>query len=640
MPSRVASRSTLPLRRIPPRPCSGSEGARCSGASRWPRARDEGEPATPLPASLPERVARAIAATLGRHRARDRGARTAPPRPALAPLRGDGEEPAPHHDRARRRRRVGHTGRRERLRGGPAQAGRAQDGGQRRRARLDRGVRLLAALVARRGGRRDARLARVSRCIRARAEAGGRPRGGRRARHGGRAPGRAGGHVGRRGATRRHPAARARGPAHLARRSSDAIPKASPSPTSWQQPTTRCAPLPRRSGAPCSRCPKGSASRSSTPPGKSGVNTSWIRTPRIFARCGARASGRTPPACRGRTRPRSPATSIPPARRTPRRRSRSSAARRDGGAAGLPRLRRAPLRGRGALLAGRATRDAGRAGPRRGASSSARSCLGGVLSCVVAAGPDAVLKVAGPWSDWRAEATALTAWGGRGAPRLLAVDEERRALLLERIRPGTGAPEASARAVATLLAQLHLQPPPGLRSLAEVARERVERALLDERTTPYKAEWALSRLGELEREPPSARPPPRRFRRAQPARLPPARPGCDRSAAVQRRPRVRRRLLGARERPAWPSRPHDRDRPGARAPGRPRPRLVRDRGDPRLRASATRPRSRAQPMSVEGRQTRTARRRRPRRRDDRGAARPARTRACSTSSRPGWRTGG
>ncbi len=129
--------------------------------------------------------------------------------------------------------------------------------------------------------------------------------------------------------------------------------------------------------------------------------------------------------------------------------------------------------------------------------------LGGVLSCVVAAGPDAVVKIAGPWSDWRAEATALTAWGGRGAPRLLAVDEEHRALLVERIRPGTGAPEASARDVATLLAHLHLQPPPGLRSLAEVARERVERALLDERTTPYKAEWALSRLGELEREPPT-----------------------------------------------------------------------------------------------------------------------------------------
>ena len=59
-------------------------------------------------------------------------------------------------------------------------------------------------------------------------------------------------------------------------------------------------------------------------------------------------------------------------------------------------------------------------------------------SFVAPAGDDAVLKVT-PAEDDESdqEADALELWGGRGAVRLLRRDRGRRALLLERARPGT-----------------------------------------------------------------------------------------------------------------------------------------------------------------------------------------------------------
>jgi streptomycin 6-kinase len=58
-------------------------------------------------------------------------------------------------------------------------------------------------------------------------------------------------------------------------------------------------------------------------------------------------------------------------------------------------------------------------------------------SLVIPAG-DVVLKLNAPSPDEAEnEADALTAWDGRGAVRLLGRDDERRALLLERCRPGT-----------------------------------------------------------------------------------------------------------------------------------------------------------------------------------------------------------
>jgi streptomycin 6-kinase len=76
------------------------------------------------------------------------------------------------------------------------------------------------------------------------------------------------------------------------------------------------------------------------------------------------------------------------------------------------------------------------------------------ISLVVPAG-DAVLKLNAP-SHFEAdhEADALALWAGRGAVRLLARDDVRRALLLERCRPGTTLAEADVDAVPVVTALL------------------------------------------------------------------------------------------------------------------------------------------------------------------------------------------
>ena len=72
-------------------------------------------------------------------------------------------------------------------------------------------------------------------------------------------------------------------------------------------------------------------------------------------------------------------------------------------------------------------------------------------SYVAPAGNDAVLKVTPPEDDEAdEEADALELWGGNGAVRLLRRDRRRRALLLERARPGTDisdVPEEEATAI-------------------------------------------------------------------------------------------------------------------------------------------------------------------------------------------------
>jgi streptomycin 6-kinase len=65
-------------------------------------------------------------------------------------------------------------------------------------------------------------------------------------------------------------------------------------------------------------------------------------------------------------------------------------------------------------------------------------------SLVVPAG-DAVLKLNARWhAEADHEADALATWDGRGAVRLLARDDTRRALLIERCRPGTQLRDAGA----------------------------------------------------------------------------------------------------------------------------------------------------------------------------------------------------
>ncbi len=73
-------------------------------------------------------------------------------------------------------------------------------------------------------------------------------------------------------------------------------------------------------------------------------------------------------------------------------------------------------------------------------------------SYVAPAGEDAVLKVTPPEDDESdEEADALAFWGGEGAVRLRRSDPERRALLIDRARPGadiSGLPEDEATAIA------------------------------------------------------------------------------------------------------------------------------------------------------------------------------------------------
>jgi streptomycin 6-kinase len=76
---------------------------------------------------------------------------------------------------------------------------------------------------------------------------------------------------------------------------------------------------------------------------------------------------------------------------------------------------------------------------------------------------DAVLKLNFPEPESEHEADALAHWAGDGAVRLLAHDAERRALLLERCRPGDSLwqlPDDDALAVAVGLFPRLWKPPP------------------------------------------------------------------------------------------------------------------------------------------------------------------------------------
>jgi streptomycin 6-kinase len=129
---------------------------------------------------------------------------------------------------------------------------------------------------------------------------------------------------------------------------------------------------------------------------------------------------------------------------------------------------------------------------------------GGVLSCVRAAtradGSEAVLKVG--WHRSHREMAALRAWTGRAAPELLEADEGLRALLLERVRPGSHPVGADAAAVAAVLHELHVPPAFELPSLSETVQKRIDTALREGRASEQKARWARATAAELERESP------------------------------------------------------------------------------------------------------------------------------------------
>ena len=65
------------------------------------------------------------------------------------------------------------------------------------------------------------------------------------------------------------------------------------------------------------------------------------------------------------------------------------------------------------------------------------ACASLVLPATTDDGTEVVLKVAFPHREGECEAEALRLWNGDGAVLLLEYDEERNALLLERLRPGS-----------------------------------------------------------------------------------------------------------------------------------------------------------------------------------------------------------
>jgi streptomycin 6-kinase len=104
---------------------------------------------------------------------------------------------------------------------------------------------------------------------------------------------------------------------------------------------------------------------------------------------------------------------------------------------------------------------------------------------------DAFLKIDLPDEESEHEAEALARWGGRGAARLLARHDERRALLIERLRPGTqlwALPDDEATAIAAgVLEQLWVPADRPFRRLEdeaarwaeELPRRQLDRALVD-----------------------------------------------------------------------------------------------------------------------------------------------------------------
>jgi streptomycin 6-kinase len=96
-----------------------------------------------------------------------------------------------------------------------------------------------------------------------------------------------------------------------------------------------------------------------------------------------------------------------------------------------------------------------------------------VQAVVTEDGQEAVLKIQEPHRESEHEAAALELWAGDGAVRLLAHDEERHALLLERCVPGTPLSEAGQDAALDVFVELlpRLWKPAGtpFRPLAEEA---------------------------------------------------------------------------------------------------------------------------------------------------------------------------
>jgi streptomycin 6-kinase len=133
---------------------------------------------------------------------------------------------------------------------------------------------------------------------------------------------------------------------------------------------------------------------------------------------------------------------------------------------------------------------------------------GGLLASVRAVrcadGNEAVLKLAGPWDRTADEIACLRVWAGGPAPTLLEADEERSALLLEGIVPGTPETDADPETVASLLAAIHVPDVLGLRALEATVSRRLDRAEREGRATPQRLAWARTAIGRLHEDTPAA----------------------------------------------------------------------------------------------------------------------------------------
>jgi streptomycin 6-kinase len=119
---------------------------------------------------------------------------------------------------------------------------------------------------------------------------------------------------------------------------------------------------------------------------------------------------------------------------------------------------------------------------------------GNVSYCAPAG--DAVLKINFPEWETDREADALAHWDGHGAARLLARDDERGALLMERLRPGGSLWEVGDRdadpVAAEVLARLWTRPAPADHPFTTLA-EAVERWVdLDDETRGMLRELAAT----------------------------------------------------------------------------------------------------------------------------------------------------
>lgn len=130
-----------------------------------------------------------------------------------------------------------------------------------------------------------------------------------------------------------------------------------------------------------------------------------------------------------------------------------------------------------------------------------RELTGGLLSLVREAttveGRAVVLKVGAPWPRALDELTALTRWSGVGAPGVIELSTEHRAVVLERILPGTHPDPGEPGAVASVLRRLHVDSPATIPELEEIVRRRLATAVRDRRLSADRGARALETAMEL-----------------------------------------------------------------------------------------------------------------------------------------------